>query len=114
MSCWVYISDSSKTLAVFSKRGTFGPFEYSLDNHFNHSVFNLDNWIEKGSTTVYGIDPLKASITVLLNSWHHIAFVADSLTLKVYFDGYLQSGIDTRILHKSLTHTFAHFVIGNG
>lgn len=112
--CWVNVVDTLSPLAVLSKRGVIGPWEYSLDNHFNHAVFNLDNWVQDGSTTVYGIDPLKASAALQLNEWQHIAYVADGSSLKVYVNGILQSGSDNLKAGLFFTDTDAHLVIGNG
>jgi hypothetical protein len=112
--CWVNVTDTLSPSAVLSKRGVTGPWEYSLDNHFNHSVFNLDNWVQDGSTTVYGVDPLKASATLQLNTWQHLTFVADGTSLKVYVNGVLQPGSDDHKAGLFFTDTDAHFVIGNG
>lgn len=114
ITCWVYVLDTTQTIAVLSKRGTTGPFEYSLDNHFNHNIFNLDNWTESGSTSPYGTDPLKASVGITPNTWQHIAYVADGGNLKVYVNGKLQSNTDAYNSGASLSHTSGHLVIGNG
>lgn len=113
-SCWINVSDTSASLSVMSKRNVMGPWEFSLDNHFNHAVFNLDNWIPDGTTTVYGTDPLKASAILKLNLWFHLAYVADGITLKVYLNGILQDGADSIKTNMFLQNTTAHFVIGNG
>ncbi|MGB3076926.1 MAG: LamG domain-containing protein [Chitinophagales bacterium] len=114
ISCWINVSDSVAPICMLSKRSVYGPWEYSLDNHFNHAVFNLDNWIPDGSTTVYGTDPLKASAILKLNLWSHVAYVADGIILKVYLNGILQSGEDALHAGLFLQDTNAHFVIGNG
>jgi hypothetical protein len=114
ISCWVYVTDTSKTLAVLSKRNAFSPFEYSLDNHFNRQGFTLDNWVANGGGTIYGIDPLKASAPVLLNSWHHIVYVADGAELKCYNDGVIQSQTDIKTINTSFSQTAASLIIGNG
>jgi hypothetical protein len=99
---------------VLSKRNAFSPFEYSLDNHFNHQGFTLDNWVANGGGTIYGIDPLKASAPVLLNSWHHIVYVADGVELKCYNDGVIQSQTDIKTSATSFSQTAASLIIGNG
>ncbi|MEO6167172.1 MAG: LamG domain-containing protein [Chitinophagales bacterium] len=112
--CWINIPDTLAPMTVLSKRGVIGPWEYSLDNHFNHAVFNLDNWVQDGSTTVYGIDPLKASAALVLNTWQHLAYVADGVSLRVYVNGNSQAGEDTYKAGFFLQNTSAHFIIGNG
>ncbi len=114
INCWVNPIDSIETGAVLSKRNPGGPFEYSLDNHFSHSVFNFDNWPYDGNGSVYGIDPLKASSTLKLNEWHMITYVADGSSLKVYTDGILQTGIDNYNAGKDFNDTDAPFMIGVG
>lgn len=114
INCWVNPIDSIEAGAIFSKRNAGGPFEYSLDNHFSHSVFNFDNWPFDGSGTVYGIDPLNASSNLILNEWHMITYVADGSSLKVYTDGVLQSGIDNYNAGKNFNDTDAPFMIGVG
>lgn len=114
ISCWVYLTDTSKPCAILSKRSAFGGFEYSIDNHFKaKQYFSFDNWIESGSNTVYGIDPLNASAPIILNSWQHIAYVGTDSQLRVYVNGVLQNGIDQRQAF-SFSNTNKHFVIGNG
>lgn len=114
ISCWVHLTDTIKPCAILSKRSAFGGFEYSIDNHFKaRQYFSFDNWIESGSNTVYGIDPLNASAPVMLNSWQHIAFVASESQLQVYVNGVLQKGTDPRQSF-SFSNTNKHFVIGNG
>ncbi len=114
ISCWVYLTDTTKPCAILSKRSAFGGFEYSIDNHFKaRQYFSFDNWIESGSNTVYGIDPLNASAPVMLNSWQHIAFVGTESQLQVYVNGVLQNGTDQRQPF-SFSNTDKHFVIGNG
>ncbi|HUM47621.1 MAG TPA: LamG domain-containing protein [Chitinophagales bacterium] len=114
ISCWINVPDTIAPMTVLSKRGEFGPWEYSLDNHFNHAVFNLDNWVQDGSTTVYGVDPLKASATFQLNTWQHFTYVADGTSLRVYLNGVLQPGEDVYKTGFFLQNTTAHFIIGNG
>lgn len=114
ISCWINVVDTEKTLAILSKRGVTGPWEYSLDNHFNTAVLNLDNWLPDGSTSVYGTDPLQASAFFPVMAWEHIAYVADGTTLKVYVNGVLQGGTDQHNAGLSLADTDAPFVIGNG
>lgn len=114
ISCFVKVEDTSKPVAVLSKRGINGPWEYSLDNHFNHAWFNLDNWVEGGNPSVYGVDPLDASATIHTGHWQHLAYVADGSTLRVYVDGAQQPGIDSLTPGAYFTNTNAHFVIGNG
>lgn len=112
--CWVKVSDTTAPVSILSKRGETGPWEFSLDNHFNHSVFNFDNWVADGSTTVYGTDPLKAAASLRSGIWSHIALVADGVALKVYQDGILQAGTDSIKNGLFLNNTGAHFFIGNG
>ena len=114
IACWIYVRDTTKAVAILSKRNLLGPFEYSIDNHFDIHNFNFDNWIANGSTTVYGIDPLDADAPIYLQSWHHITYVANKINLKIYVDGQLKTGIDARIGNNTFPATTAHFVIGNG
>ncbi len=114
VSCWVNVTDTLSPVCILSKRGINGPFEYSLDNHFNRRVFNFDNWIDNGGATVYGVDPLNASAKIELNTWQHIAFTADGAQLKAYLNGVLQQGIDNYQPNTFFSRTGAHFVIGNG
>jgi len=114
ISCWVMVTDTNQPITILSKRTSMGPFEYSLDNHMNKTVFNFDNWIASGSTTVYGIDPLDASIPIVNNQWEHIAVVADGIVLKTYSNGQLIGGIDSIKLGNSFSDTDAPFQIGNG
>lgn len=114
VSCWVMVSDTVAPVSILSKRGETGPWEFSLDNHFNHSAFNLDNWVADGSTTVYGMDPLKSAALARPGIWSHIAFVADGVAIIVYQDGILQAGTDSLNTGLSLHNTDAHFFIGNG
>ncbi len=116
INCWVYPTDTLYSGAILSKRSPGGPFEYSLDNHFNHAVFNFDNWSDSGSGSIYGIDPLSSSVTVKLNQWHMITYVADGSSLKVYSDGDLQSGVDNFNAGKffSDTNTSLMFGVGGG
>lgn len=114
VSCWVMVSDTVAPVSILSKRGETGPWEFSLDNHFNHRVFNFDNWVADGSTTVYGIDPLKSAAVVRPGIWSHIGFVADGVAIKVYQDGILQAGTDSINTGLFLNNTDAHFFIGNG
>ncbi|HWB63517.1 MAG TPA: LamG domain-containing protein [Chitinophagales bacterium] len=112
--CWVEVSDTSDAIAILSKRGISGPFEYSLDNHFDHNILNLDNWVSNGATSVYGIDPLKASAQIQPNVWQHIAYVADGTMLKVYINGVLQGNTDQYNDGLALSATNASLVIANG
>ena len=126
ISCWIKVTDATNILAVLSKRSPTGPYEYSIDNHFDSHFFNLDNWIADGSHTVFGIDPLQAKAPFLLNTWHHLVFVTrNSYDLVVYVDGKIQPGIDVRQLvnpnqivqdlrYYNFFATSAHFIIGNG
>jgi hypothetical protein len=114
ISCWVRVMDTSQTIAVLSKRGPFGPFEYSLDTYFGREYLTLDNWEHQGGSTVYGVDPLDAGAPIRLNTWQHIAFVADGVVLRVYSDGVLQSGVDLRQGNHKFIDTDANFIIGNG
>lgn len=115
IACWVKLDNDSSAMAVLSKRNGFSQFEYSLDNHFSHAVFNLDNWVANGSGTVYGVDPLSASAAVTADgNWHHIAYVADGSTMKVYVDGVLSQNTDTHQAGSHLGDTDAHLLIGNG
>lgn len=114
INCWVCPVDSFYSCSIFSKRNPWGPFEYSMDNHFSHSVFNFDNWPSDGNGTVYGIDPLSASSYLKLNEWHMISFIADGSTLRVYSDGILEEGIDDRNMSRSFNDTDAPLMIGVG
>lgn len=114
LSCWVFVTEASQPITILSKRTPFGPFEYSLDNHMNKSVFNFDNWISSGATTVYGTDPLAASVPITLNQWQHIAVLADGMTLKVYSNGQLMPGVDYIKSGNSFSDTDAPFQIGVG
>jgi hypothetical protein len=112
--CWVRVSDTLNPMAILSKRGLTGPWEYSLDNHFGKSHFNLDNWVSNGGTSVYGADPLKASANIALNSWMHLAYVANGTTLRVYLNGILQAGTDNYNTGLSFSQTSGNLIIGNG
>ncbi len=115
VSCWVLLEDTTLACAVYSKRSVTGGFEYCLDNHFrNKEYFNFDNWIESGSYTVYGIDPLNASAAINLNNWQHLVYVADGTNLKVYVNGVLQTGTDLKNSGQTFTNTDKPFVVGNG
>ena len=114
VSCWVMVSDTVAPVSILSKRGETGPWEFSLDNHFNQSAFIFDNWVADGSTTVYGVDPLKSAAMLRPGIWSHIAFVADGVAIIVYQDGILQAGTDSLNTGLSLHNTDAHFFIGNG
>ena len=114
ISFWFMVSDTLAPLAILSKRGVFGPWEYSIDNHFDKAFFTCDNWINDGTTTVYGTDPLKAGAAITINEWTHVAFVGDGTTLSVYRNGLLQPGNDTRKDSLFLQDTNAPFIIGNG
>jgi hypothetical protein len=114
-SCWILLEDSIKPCAVFSKRNAFGGFEYSLDNHFrNKEYFNFDNWIENGTNSVYGIDPLNALASINLGNWQHLVYVADGTILKVYVNGILQLGTDLKVGGTVFSNTDKPLVIGNG
>ncbi len=112
--CWYKVPDTATVMTILSKRGVYGPGEYSLDNHFSHNVFNLDNWIADGSTSAYGKDPLKASAPIETGTWQHIVFVADGTSLKVYVNGTLQNGSDDNHDGFTLSDTDMHFILGNG
>ncbi len=114
ISCWFLVADTTVPVAILSKRGAFGPWEYSIDNHFQTVFFTFDNWISDGTTTVYGTDPLKAGASYTLNEWMHVAFVGDGSTIRVYLNGVLQAGIDNRKDSLFLQDTNAPFIIGNG
>ena len=114
INCWVKVEDTISSGAILSKRGSFGPFEYSLDNHFAHAVFNLDNWSPDGNGSVYGADPLKSSATMKLNSWQMITYVADGSSLKVYADGVLNSEVDSHNATKFFGDTDAPLTLGVG
>lgn len=126
-SCWIKVTNNINILAILSKRSPIGPYEYSIDNHFDRQGFTFDNWIADGSKTVYGIDPLQAKAPFDLNNWHHLVFVTnDNNNLVVYVDGKIQPGIDSRqkvnsniqIIEPSNCYNFsatsAHFILGNG
>ncbi len=112
--CWINVPDTATAMTILSKRGVTGPWEYSLDSHFSKTIFNLDNWVYDGSTTVYGIDPLKASAPIETQIWQHLAFVADGISLRVYLNGVLQNGSDDHHENFLLSDTDAHFIIVNG
>ena len=115
ISCWVLLEDTTLPCAIISKRSASGGFEYSLDNHFrSKEYFNFDNWIENGTNSVYGIDPLNASAAIDLNKWQHLVYVADGTSLKVYVNGTLQTGTDLKNSGQSFTNTDKPFVVGNG
>ena len=114
ISVWVKVADTTHAISVLSKRNPFGPFEYSLDNHFGVSSLKLDNWISNGGGTVYGTDPFNTAAPIKLNTWQHIAYVADGNMLKVYIDGTVTSQTDQAQTGHQFTDTDAHFVIGNG
>ncbi len=114
ISFWININDTISKMAVLSKRGIFGPYEYSIDNFFGNNRLKFDNWIENGTTTVYGIDPLEAAAPLLPGNWQHIVFVADGNKLQVYGNSFLQGGIDYKKEGFNLSATNAPFVIGNG
>ena len=114
ISFWVKVADTTAPIAVLSKRGDTGPWEYAIDNQFNHKGFVLDNWTGNGQTSVYGTDPLSAFVAIVPGQWQHLAYVADGNTLSVYVNGVLQAGIDQRNMGYSFGKTSAHLVIGNG
>ena len=114
ISCWVLVNDTSQPVCILSKRNATGPFEYSVDNHMNKDVFNFDNWVESGATTVYGHDPLNAGVAVKIGEWHHVAFVADGILLKAYSNGVSTGTADTLKQGNFFTDTNAHFQIGVG
>ena len=114
ISCWVKVADTTSSMAILSKRGYTGPFEYSLDSHFDHNGFTLDNWVSSGQTSIYGTDPLKAYAAIQPGVWEHIAYVADGNTLNVYVNGSLQAGSDMHNNNLSFVATSAHLVIGTG
>jgi hypothetical protein len=114
ISFWVNIDDTLSKMAVLSKRNMFGPYEYSIDNFFGNNSLKFDNWIESGANTVYGIDPLDAEAPLLPGNWQHIVFVADGSKLQVYWNSFLQSGIDYKQAENNFAATTAPLVIGNG
>jgi hypothetical protein len=114
ISCWVMVTNTTQPITILSKRTAVGPFEYSLDNHMNKTVFNFDNWIASGSTTVYGTDPLDASVPIAINQWEQIAVVADGIVLKTYLNGQMVGGIDSIKSGNSFSDSDAPFQIGNG
>lgn len=114
ISFWINIADTANKMAVLSKRGIFGPYEYSIDNFFGNNSLKFDNWIESGATTVYGIDPLDAEAPLLPGNWQHIVFVADGNKLQVYWNSFLQNGIDYKQEANNFAATNAPLVIGNG
>jgi hypothetical protein len=114
ISFWVQIPDTNYIMAVLSKRSRFSPYEYSIDNHFGKSHLTFDNWVENGTTTIYGIDPLQAKALIKPNTWQHIVYVADGEKLLVYLDGILQQGVDFRNQKNNFTTTQEPLVIGNG
>lgn len=114
ISCWILVNDTSSPSTIISKRNATGPFEYSLDNHMNREVFNFDNWLQDGSTTVYGKDPLNASAPFVTGQWQHIAFVADGFLLKAYLNGQPTGAADTIKAGFAWSDTDAPFQIGVG
>jgi hypothetical protein len=114
INVWVKLKDTLNPVAILSKRNTTGPFEYSIDNHMNHNVYSLDNWVASGSGSVYGTDPLDANAPIQKNEWQMITYVADGNLLKVYLNGTLQSGMDIRNDGSQLEDTDAPFQIGVG
>ena len=112
--CWIKVVDTAGNFALLSKRGLTGPWEYCIDNFFSHNRFVLDNWIDNGSTSVYGIDPLQASAPITIGQWQHLAYVADGNQLRVYVNGVIQSGIDRHSSGLSFSKTSTSLVIGNG
>jgi hypothetical protein len=114
ISVWVKVMDTSKPIAILSKRNPTGPFEYSLDNHFNKSYFNFDNWVANGSNTPYGPDPLKSNAGVLHNQWVHYVYIADGAKMTIYINGVKQLGEDLKVSGADFANTTAHFVVGNG
>jgi hypothetical protein len=114
ISCWILANDTSSPSTIMSKRNATGPFEYSLDNHMNRQVFNFDNWVPDGSTTVYGKDPLNASAAFITGQWQHIAFVADGFLLKAYLNGQPTGVADTIKAGFAWSDTDAPFQIGVG
>jgi len=114
ISCWVKVADTIGSIAVLSKRGVTGPWEYAIDNQFNHNGFILDNWTPNGITSVYGTDPLNAMAVITPGQWQHLAYVGDGTSLKVYVNGILQAGSDAHNAYYTFAPTAAHLVIGNG
>jgi hypothetical protein len=111
---WVKVKDTTNRISVLSKRGPFGPFEYSIDNFFGKNILAFDNWKAPGGPTVYGIDPMKATAQIDLYKWQHFVFVGTGNEVKVYLNGILQSGMDTHNANNFFDNTDATFVIGNG
>ena len=89
ISCWVKVADTTNPIAVLSKRGVSGPWEYAIDNQFNRNVFILDNWTADGATSIYGADPLNAQVLIVPGQWQHLAFVANGTFMAVYVNGIL-------------------------
>lgn len=114
ISVWVYVQDTTRKIAILSKRGINGPFEYSLDNYFSNSFFNFDNWIGSGNGPVYGTDPLKAVAPIDVGEWMHLVYISDGDTLKVYKNGVRMSGVDVRPYNRYFTNTTADLSIGVG
>ena len=114
ISCWVKVADTLSNMAILSKRDLTGPFEYCIDNHFNHNSFALDNWIGSGATSVYGLDPLKAVAPITPGVWQNLVYVADGNKLSLYVNGVLQSGTDQRNSGINFSNTSAQFVLGTG
>jgi len=114
ISCWVYLEDTLYPGAIVSKRGAGGDFEYCIDNHFwNKDFYTFDNWVPNGSTTVYGVDPLSAKAQVKLNQWQHLVYVGNGNQLRVYSNGVLQSGADSKN-SSAFGNTSTPLVVGNG
>ncbi len=114
ISSWVYVVDTLNFMAILSKRGIHGPFEYSIDNAFGKSSFNFDNWVESGNGTVYGPDPLKAKAKAMPNEGVHLVYTADGDTLRVYKNGIRVGGVDLRQPGKTASNTVADLAIGVG
>jgi hypothetical protein len=112
--CWVKTSLGNGTQALLSKRSDTGPFEYSIDNHFDTTVYDFDNWIPDGSNTVYGVDPLNSNATLDPGRWRFLAYVADGNTLKVYVNGVQQGSADMHNNGMSFGNTAAPLRIGMG
>ncbi len=114
VNCWIYPEDTFYAGSIISKRNAGGPFEYSIDNHFNHALMDFDNWVHDGAGTVYGTDPLNADAHLQMNKWQMITYVADGIELKVYLNGELQDGTDNYNSGKTFSDTNAPLMIGTG
>lgn len=112
---WVKSTSATPNVgAIISKRSDGGPFEYSIDNHFDTTRYVMDNWIANGSTTVYGTDPLNASATLPVGKWKFVCFVGDGQKLRAYVNGVEQSEVDMVNNGMSFANTTAKLQLGVG